>query len=105
MASSIREITMPSFGEPLVESGDPGKSIALVTTEADWIATLTFGASTVRLIGPGTDFRRPDEGGHHRFISSRKTHNGPILGDVGGRSILDDTGDRGAFAPLGSRHP
>jgi cell wall-associated NlpC family hydrolase len=35
----------------------------------------------------------PDEGGHHRFISSRKTHNGPTLGDVGGRSILDGTGD------------
>jgi hypothetical protein len=35
----------------------------------------------------------PDEGGHHRFISSRKTHNGPTLGDEGGRSILDGTGD------------
>jgi hypothetical protein len=29
----------------------------------------------------------PDEGGHHRFVSSRKTHNGPTLGDEGGRSI------------------
>jgi hypothetical protein len=59
MTSSIREITMPSLGEPLVESGDPGESIALVTTEADWIATLTFGASTVRLIGPERTFAEP----------------------------------------------
>jgi cell wall-associated NlpC family hydrolase len=33
-----------------------------------------------------------DEGAHHRFISSRKTHNGPTLGDVAGPSILDGTG-------------
>jgi hypothetical protein len=33
-----------------------------------------------------------DSGGHHRFISSRKTANGPTLGDTGGRSILDGTG-------------
>lgn len=30
-----------------------------------------------------------DEGGHHRFVSSRKTHNGPTLGDTNGKSILD----------------
>jgi cell wall-associated NlpC family hydrolase len=35
----------------------------------------------------------PDAGGTNRFISSRKTHNGPTLGDVGGRSILDGTGE------------
>ncbi len=33
-----------------------------------------------------------DDGGHHRFISSRKGHNGPTLGDVRGRSILNGTG-------------
>jgi cell wall-associated NlpC family hydrolase len=33
-----------------------------------------------------------DNGGHHRFISSRKTANGPTLGDLGGDSILDGTG-------------
>ena len=59
MTSSMREITMPSLGEPLVVSGDPGEAIALVTTEADWIATLTFGASTVRLIGPERTFVEP----------------------------------------------
>ena len=59
MADSIREIPMPSLGQSLVESGDPGELIALVTTEADWIATLTFGASTVRLIGPERTFAEP----------------------------------------------
>src|SRR6185295_15129082 len=34
----------------------------------------------------------PDAEGHQRFISSRKTPNGPTLGDVGGRSILDGRG-------------
>lgn len=33
-----------------------------------------------------------DSSGKHRFISSRKTANGPTLADVGGRSILDGTG-------------
>ena len=33
-----------------------------------------------------------DELGNHRFISSRKTVNGPTLGDTGGRSILEGTG-------------
>lgn len=33
-----------------------------------------------------------DSGGRHRFISSRKTVNGPTIGDVGGRSLLDGTG-------------
>lgn len=33
-----------------------------------------------------------DSGGHERFISSRKTANGPTLGDLGGRSILDGDG-------------
>jgi hypothetical protein len=33
-----------------------------------------------------------DEGGHHRFVSSRKTHNGPTMGDTAGKSILDGSG-------------
>jgi len=33
-----------------------------------------------------------DSGGHHRFVSSRKTANGPTLGDLGGKSLLDGTG-------------
>jgi cell wall-associated NlpC family hydrolase len=33
-----------------------------------------------------------DSAGHDRFISSRRTVNGPTMGDVGGRSILDGTG-------------
>lgn len=33
-----------------------------------------------------------DQGGHARFISSRKRHNGPTFGDKGGRSILDGSG-------------
>lgn len=33
-----------------------------------------------------------DSAGHERFISSRKTANGPTLGDLGGRSILDGDG-------------
>ena len=32
-----------------------------------------------------------DGGGHDRFISSRKTPDGPTLGDVGARSVLDGT--------------
>ena len=59
MSSSMRKMAMPSLGEPLVVSGELGEAIALVTTEADWIATLTFGASTVRLIGPERTFVEP----------------------------------------------
>lgn len=33
-----------------------------------------------------------DTDGHARFISSRKTANGPTLGDVGGRATLDGDG-------------
>jgi cell wall-associated NlpC family hydrolase len=33
-----------------------------------------------------------DDGGAPRFVSSRKTANGPTLGDVGGRSTLSGTG-------------
>ena len=33
-----------------------------------------------------------DSAGHDRFLSSRKTANGPTLGDLGGRSILDGDG-------------
>ncbi|MFD7019964.1 C40 family peptidase [Streptomyces sp. NPDC059928] len=33
-----------------------------------------------------------DSTGHHRFISSRKTANGPTMGDEGGTSLLDGTG-------------
>jgi hypothetical protein len=33
-----------------------------------------------------------DTSGKHRFISSRKTADGPTLGDLGGRSILEGTG-------------
>jgi cell wall-associated NlpC family hydrolase len=32
-----------------------------------------------------------DTAGHYRFISSRKSANGPTLGDTGGRSTLDGT--------------
>jgi cell wall-associated NlpC family hydrolase len=33
-----------------------------------------------------------DSAGHDRFISSRKTANGPTLGDLGGASVLDGSG-------------
>jgi cell wall-associated NlpC family hydrolase len=33
-----------------------------------------------------------DTGGNHRFVSSRKSINGPTLGDYNGRSILNGTG-------------
>ncbi|MGH3863954.1 NlpC/P60 family protein [Actinokineospora sp.] len=33
-----------------------------------------------------------DDGGHHRFISSRERIDGPTMGDVGGTSLLDDGG-------------
>ncbi len=33
-----------------------------------------------------------DAAGHHRFLSSRKTPDGPTLGDEGARSVLDGTG-------------
>jgi len=33
-----------------------------------------------------------DENGTHRFISSRKSIDGPTLGDYNGKSVLDGTG-------------
>lgn len=43
-----------------------------------------------------------DGEGHHRFISSRKSSNGPTLGDLHGRSILETVDGSGYFA-LGFR--
>lgn len=34
----------------------------------------------------------PDSSGRRRFISSRKTANGPTLGDLGGASVVDGSG-------------
>ena len=82
MASSIREVTMPSPGEPLTTSGDPGESIALVTTEADWIATLTFGASTVRLIGPERTFAEPTAAHAVRHDTWVRTLPEPFSGSI-----------------------
>jgi cell wall-associated NlpC family hydrolase len=39
-----------------------------------------------------------DSGGYHRFISSRKTANGPTMGDYGGRSILETIKGTGTYA-------
>ena len=33
-----------------------------------------------------------DDSGHHRFLSSRGKADGPTLGDLGGTSLLDDSG-------------
>lgn len=33
-----------------------------------------------------------DSAGHHRFVSSRKTLDGPTMGDSGGRSVVDGAG-------------
>jgi hypothetical protein len=33
-----------------------------------------------------------DTGGNYRFLSSRKSINGPILGDYNGKSVLNGTG-------------
>jgi cell wall-associated NlpC family hydrolase len=33
-----------------------------------------------------------DTKGHHRFVSSRKRADGPTMGDIGGRSIVDGDG-------------
>jgi cell wall-associated NlpC family hydrolase len=33
-----------------------------------------------------------DSGGNHRFLSSRKSIDGPTLGDYNGRSVLNGTG-------------
>jgi hypothetical protein len=33
-----------------------------------------------------------DDGGQYRFLSSRKSADGPTMGDVRGRSVLDGTG-------------
>lgn len=37
-------------------------------------------------------FTGVDSGGRHRFLSSRKTINGPTIGDEAGRSTLNGTG-------------
>jgi cell wall-associated NlpC family hydrolase len=33
-----------------------------------------------------------DEGGNYRFVSSRKSINGPTMGDYSGKSILNGSG-------------
>jgi hypothetical protein len=43
-----------------------------------------------------------DSGGYHRFISNRKPPNGPTMGDVGVRSILETVNGSGYYA-LGFR--
>ena len=39
-----------------------------------------------------------DSAGYHRFISSRKSINGPTLGDYKGRSILEPVNGTGLYA-------
>jgi hypothetical protein len=53
-----------------------------------------FDASTVdgTQIDHAGIFLGRDTGGRYRFISSRKTLNGPTLGDDGGKALLDGTG-------------
>jgi hypothetical protein len=40
-------------------------------------------------VDDGMDGGNPDERPYHRFLSSRKTVDGPTLGDIGGWSVLD----------------
>ncbi len=78
----------------------PGTLVASSQTRLSDISRLLpgdlvlFDASTDD--GPAVDhvgiYLGADSSGHPRFVSSRKTVDGPTLGDVGGRSTLDGTG-------------
>lgn len=70
-------------GRPTVPAGDlsPGDLVFFDVAADDGTAIDHVGMYL------GTDSE-----GHARFVSSRKTVNGPTLGDVGGRSTINGTG-------------
>ncbi len=77
----------------------PGTLVANSTTQPTDLSrllpgNLVFNASTedgTAVDHVGIDLGK-DSAGSPRFVSSRKTVDGPTLGDVGGRSTLDGTG-------------
>jgi cell wall-associated NlpC family hydrolase len=79
-----------TFGVTIIGSGEAGTHFErlqagdLVFFDAD------------PLDGPAIDhvgmFLGQDEAGHWRFVSSRKSPNGPTMGDLHGASLLDGTG-------------
>jgi hypothetical protein len=84
MAASTFGVTIIAAGEPLegrLDRLQPGDLLFFDADPEDGPAIDHVGM----LLGP-------DEGGHLRFISSRKGPNGPTLGDAHGASLLDGTG-------------
>jgi cell wall-associated NlpC family hydrolase len=76
-----------------------GPGVALVPEFGDWHALqagdlVFFDADAGD--GPAIDhvgvYLGPDAGGRPRFLSSRKTANGPTMGDLGGASVLTGSG-------------
>jgi hypothetical protein len=57
----------------------------------DWLGYAARHRRSRLLRHPQIDHGR-DADRRHRFISSRKKHNGPTLGDYKGASLLDGTG-------------
>ncbi|MCA1671666.1 MAG: C40 family peptidase [Actinobacteria bacterium] len=88
-----RASAMAEFGPGVVMVSDQGRPV-------DNYASLQPGDLVFFNVDPGIDphvdhsgiYLGLDDSGHHRFISSRATANGPTLGDLGGTALLDDGG-------------
>lgn len=81
---------MPNTGKPVRDLGllQPGDLLffqGVPEIDSDGPATNTHIEHAGIYLGV-------DDRGHHRFVSSRTTANGPTMGDAGGESILDGTG-------------
>jgi hypothetical protein len=92
-ALSRRAVQMAGspFGVTIISDGEPAATLLGRLQPGDLVF---FDADP--LDGPAIDHvgmaLGRDEGGHLRFISSRKSPNGPTLGDAHGASILDGAG-------------
>jgi cell wall-associated NlpC family hydrolase len=82
-ASAPGTMTIPDSGAPTVADGrlQPGDLVFFDASTNDGTAIDHVGV-----------YLGLDSTGHDRFVSSRKSADGPTLGDTNGKSILDGTG-------------
>lgn len=74
----------------LPDSGEPPSNLAAL--QAGDLLFFDLDQAPDRRIDHVAIYLGRDNGGQHRFVSSRRMADGPTLGDLGGTSVLDDGG-------------
>ncbi|MGF6980968.1 cell wall-associated NlpC family hydrolase [Paraburkholderia atlantica] len=93
---------IPRRANEILEFAPGVKIIARATAQVTQLSALQVGdllffdADTTESDAGRLDhvgmFMGQDTAGRYRFVSSRKTHNGPTFGDEGGASVVDGSG-------------